>query len=117
MVADGQVIEQGSHEELIGAGGKYADLWSQQVFIRPKMVKAGDGSDDSTSETPTIAGDFVVETTGSEDVQVSSEPLLLDDDSQHSDSEEGEEGEAAAEVATAAPATPVKGSVCHKKEV
>jgi ATP-binding cassette subfamily B multidrug efflux pump len=26
----GQVVEEGSHEELVGKGGIYADLWSHQ---------------------------------------------------------------------------------------
>ena len=27
----GQVIEQGSHEELLQAGGRYAAMWAQQI--------------------------------------------------------------------------------------
>ena len=29
------MVEQGSHEDLICTNGRYADLWSKQVFIRP----------------------------------------------------------------------------------
>lgn len=36
VVDDGQIIEQGSHDELILAKGKYADLWSRQTFARPR---------------------------------------------------------------------------------
>jgi len=27
VVNDGKVVEQGTHEELLGAGGKYCDMW------------------------------------------------------------------------------------------
>ncbi|KAJ6782599.1 hypothetical protein PWT90_00152 [Aphanocladium album] len=36
VIEHGQVIESGSHDELIGSGGRYADLWSKQVFVQPK---------------------------------------------------------------------------------
>lgn len=36
VVKDGEIVEQGNHEELIRANGKYADLWSKQVFIKPR---------------------------------------------------------------------------------
>jgi hypothetical protein len=38
VLADGQIVEQGSHEELINSNGKYADLWSKQIFVRPKVA-------------------------------------------------------------------------------
>ncbi|KAI1437170.1 hypothetical protein GGR50DRAFT_686003 [Xylaria sp. CBS 124048] len=41
VVADGQVVEQGSHDELIAKNGKYAELWSKQVFLKPKERKEG----------------------------------------------------------------------------
>jgi ABC-type multidrug transport system fused ATPase/permease subunit len=31
VVTNGEILEQGNHETLIAAGGKYADLWSKQV--------------------------------------------------------------------------------------
>ncbi|KAF5656946.1 vacuolar membrane hmt1 [Fusarium heterosporum] len=36
VVENGEILEQGTHDELIVAGGRYADLWSKQVFVRPK---------------------------------------------------------------------------------
>ena len=36
VVEGGEVIEQGSHNELVRAKGRYADLWAKQVFIRPE---------------------------------------------------------------------------------
>jgi ABC-type multidrug transport system fused ATPase/permease subunit len=31
IVEDGQIVEDGSHEELIRLGGVYASLWNRQV--------------------------------------------------------------------------------------
>ena len=31
VLADGKVIEDGPHDELIAAGGEYAHLWSRQT--------------------------------------------------------------------------------------
>ncbi|KAJ8123696.1 hypothetical protein ONZ43_g414 [Nemania bipapillata] len=39
VVANGKVEEQGSHEELIAKNGKYAELWSKQIFVKPKERK------------------------------------------------------------------------------
>ncbi|KAI1268835.1 hypothetical protein F5Y18DRAFT_169124 [Xylariaceae sp. FL1019] len=39
VVANGQVVEQGSHEELIAKNGKYAELWSKQIFVKSKETK------------------------------------------------------------------------------
>ncbi|KAM3482645.1 hypothetical protein MY8738_003887 [Beauveria namnaoensis] len=36
VIEHGELIESGSHDELICAGGRYADLWSKQVFVQPK---------------------------------------------------------------------------------
>lgn len=36
VVENGEILEQGNHDELIVAGGRYADLWSKQVFVRTK---------------------------------------------------------------------------------
>lgn len=36
VIEHGEVIESGSHDELISTGGRYADLWSKQVFVQPK---------------------------------------------------------------------------------
>lgn len=38
VVNNGEIIEQGTHEDLIAAEGKYAELWSKQVRpIRANM--------------------------------------------------------------------------------
>ncbi|KAK0104792.1 hypothetical protein ONS95_005061 [Cadophora gregata] len=35
VVMNGKVVEQGSHDELIHTNGKYHDLWSKQIFVKP----------------------------------------------------------------------------------
>ena len=32
ILADGRIIEHGTHEELIAAGGEYADLYERQLL-------------------------------------------------------------------------------------
>lgn len=36
VVDQGQIIEEGTHEELIVQNGRYANLWAKQVFLKPK---------------------------------------------------------------------------------
>ena len=41
----GRIIEQGSHDELLKAGGLYADLWARQtggMIIEPELLQAGE---------------------------------------------------------------------------
>lgn len=38
VVDDGTILEQGTHESLISAGGKYAELWSKQVRLFWSML-------------------------------------------------------------------------------
>lgn len=35
VVMNGEIIEQGSHDDLIHSKGKYHDLWSKQIFVKP----------------------------------------------------------------------------------
>jgi ABC-type dipeptide/oligopeptide/nickel transport system ATPase component len=44
VVMDGEIVEQGSHLELLRAKGKYHDLWSKQV-----MAKSEESDDDGAS--------------------------------------------------------------------
>ncbi|KAH6968862.1 hypothetical protein DER45DRAFT_607592 [Fusarium avenaceum] len=59
VVENGEILEQGNHDELIVAGGRYADLWSKQVFVRTKEDKdasagqAGFVNDLSSEQTKT----------------------------------------------------------------
>ncbi|KAL6921613.1 hypothetical protein FSST1_005639 [Fusarium sambucinum] len=45
VVENGEILEQGNHDELIVAGGRYADLWSKQVFVRSKDEDKNTSSD------------------------------------------------------------------------
>lgn len=67
MIKDGGIAEQGSHDELMSAKGKYADLWAKQVFLKPKAPK---GTDDQAvaegSKTLSVVNDLTVEVTESE---------------------------------------------------
>ncbi|KAF8865575.1 hypothetical protein BDZ45DRAFT_786840 [Acephala macrosclerotiorum] len=35
VVMNGEIIEKGTHDELLHAGGKYHDLWTKQIFVKP----------------------------------------------------------------------------------
>jgi ATP-binding cassette, subfamily B, bacterial len=41
VVADGRVAEAGTHDELMGAGGRYADAFSMQAALYP-LEEPGD---------------------------------------------------------------------------
>lgn len=56
VVGGGEIVEQGSHEELLEKKGKYANLWSKQVFVRPKPKEETTDTDE-TDET--IEGDDI----------------------------------------------------------
>ncbi|KAI0160968.1 hypothetical protein GGR52DRAFT_153961 [Hypoxylon sp. FL1284] len=63
VVADGETKEQGSHQELIDKNGKYAELWSKQIFFKPKESK----DDKQDDETIDAVLDGVTQTDGSSD--------------------------------------------------
>ncbi|KAH8910636.1 hypothetical protein BR93DRAFT_873863 [Coniochaeta sp. PMI_546] len=62
VIQDGCIVEQGAHNELLRAKGKYADLWSKQVFLKPK---ATEGSSDQVaaglSKTLDVMNDLTVD--------------------------------------------------------
>lgn len=35
VVMNGEIIEKGTHDELLHTRGKYHDLWSKQIFVKP----------------------------------------------------------------------------------
>jgi hypothetical protein len=39
VVSGGEIVEQGSHEDLLAKKGKYSELWSKQIFVKPKELK------------------------------------------------------------------------------
>lgn len=80
MIGDSTILESGDHETLIRSGGKYANLWSKQVFLKPKK-----GSKDaSESTTPsTLINDLEPETAEAELVKLQAATT---------DTEDGQEG-------------------------
>ena len=40
VVMNGEIIEEGSHEELMHSKGKYHSLWSKQIFVKPADERA-----------------------------------------------------------------------------
>lgn len=57
VIEHGEVIEQGSHHVLLGKNGRYADLWSKQIFPKPRerkdmmeIVDRTEAADDLSSE-------------------------------------------------------------------
>lgn len=40
----GQIIESGSHHDLLSSKGKYHDLWSKQIFVTPSPARGRSSS-------------------------------------------------------------------------
>jgi ABC-type dipeptide/oligopeptide/nickel transport system ATPase component len=40
VVMNGEIVEEGTHDELIHAKGKYLGLWSKQVYVKPADDRA-----------------------------------------------------------------------------
>lgn len=92
VVEHGEVVEHGNHNELIVANGRYADLWSKQVFIKP-------AKDSDNEDVTTIVDDLPADQTTAELCKVSSH---------------GNENEAGSEEGDA---TEIASTPNHKKEV
>lgn len=72
VVENGEIIEQGNHNELIVSGGRYADLWSKQVFVRPSDETKS--TDDSVGQAG-IVNDLSSEQTRNELSKVKTGPI------------------------------------------
>lgn len=74
VVTGGEIVEQGTHEDLIRANGKYADLWSKQIFVKPK--DSGEPAEGKPStkgrKAPALVNDLSPEATSSELAKVKS---------------------------------------------
>ena len=40
VVMNGEIIESGSHHDLVHSKGKYHDLWSKQIFVTPETDRS-----------------------------------------------------------------------------
>lgn len=49
VITGGELVEQGGHDELIRAKGKYAELWSRQIFAKPQ-------DKESATDKPVVKG-------------------------------------------------------------
>lgn len=71
VVAGGEIVEQGTHEELLEKRGKYSELWSKQIFVKPKeKLQDDDNTSLTADERDKDSSDdalTVVATTNSED--------------------------------------------------
>ncbi|KAI1318876.1 hypothetical protein F5Y16DRAFT_112012 [Xylariaceae sp. FL0255] len=108
VVANGQVVEQGSHEELIAMNGKYAELWSKQIFVKAKDQEEGS----ETSKGSSSAAE-PVETPPSESTSEAREPELKD----ASTNTAGVDGADGADGAYDQPEPVAQTPLVHKKEV
>ncbi len=114
VVQGGEIVEQGSHDDLIRADGKYAELWSKQVFDKPKDKKAG--KDTTTArkhaKLPSLVNDLTPEATSTELSKVKSAPSVLNPTGRDSVGDV-QQNEADSQSQGAAVKTPSG----HKKEV
>ncbi len=58
VVMNGEIIEEGSHDQLIRSTGKYHDLWSKQIFAKPVEDSDGSGSKSPRKVNPNIVNDL-----------------------------------------------------------
>jgi ABC-type multidrug transport system ATPase subunit len=52
VVEKGEIIERGSHQELLGVGGKYSELWTKQT-----AGHLSNANSKAPSKAPSIKGD------------------------------------------------------------
>ena len=76
VVTGGEIVEEGSHEDLIQANGKYAELWSKQIFIKPKVKEATEIEAASVKKTSGIVNDLTPNKAKSELAKVKSSTAL-----------------------------------------
>ena len=80
VVTGGEIVEQGSHEDLIRADGKYAELWSKQIFVKPKDKEPREDKPATKGrKNPNIVNDLTAEVTSSELAKVKSTPTTNDE--------------------------------------
>jgi ABC-type dipeptide/oligopeptide/nickel transport system ATPase component len=58
VVMNGEIVEEGSHFDLIHTNGKYQDLWSKQIFVKPTSENDHDKSSPSKKRDADIVDDI-----------------------------------------------------------
>ncbi|KAL8615692.1 hypothetical protein ACOMHN_007445 [Nucella lapillus] len=53
VLSEGEVIERGTHEELLNRGDHYADMWQQQLQAAEKQEEEGNGGETDANGGPT----------------------------------------------------------------
>lgn len=101
VVTGGEIVEEGNHEDLIQANGKYAELWSKQIFIKPKAKEITETEAASAKKTSGIVNDLTPDKAKSELAKAKSSTALKVRPANQQDS----------------PATEAKDSPSHQKEV
>jgi len=116
VVSGGEIAEQGTHDGLIRRGGKYADLWSKQVFSKPQKGK--DGKDDEegqqagkTHNGGNLVNDLSQEATNTELAKVMTATMPLDEMTN------GASKKDTAQAANGSGSSAVETPTGHKKEV
>ncbi|ESZ94738.1 hypothetical protein SBOR_4850 [Sclerotinia borealis F-4128] len=63
VIMDGQIVEQGSHDELFHSKGKYADLWAKQIFVKPsdRKPRSRSRSKSAAKKDATIVNDLTTQ--------------------------------------------------------
>ncbi len=119
VVTGGEIVEQGSHEDLIRRDGKYAELWSKQIFVKPKDKEPDDKpTTKGGRKAPNILiNDLTVEVTNSELAKVKSSPTT---NGQENGKTNGQASGEASDESASSDSTAVTNSPTtpgHKKEV
>lgn len=71
VLENGEIVEQGSHSELIAADGRYAFLWSKQTFWKP--LDEANVADEVDEEENATASDSCSEKTATETCELQDE--------------------------------------------
>ncbi|KUJ08051.1 uncharacterized protein LY89DRAFT_765501 [Mollisia scopiformis] len=58
VVMNGEIVEKGTHDELLHSGGKYHDLWSKQIFVKPSPTADRSRSSSPKKRDATLVNDL-----------------------------------------------------------
>lgn len=58
VVMNGEIIEKGTHDELLHSGGRYHDLWYKQIFVKSSLATDHSRSSSPKKRDATIVNDL-----------------------------------------------------------